>query len=742
MPLSSAERLALPLAPSVKKKDPAQKAYDFFIPEREEQEAIKAGSHSKIEDIVSFLENIARPGYAILGGLHEISKEGEQEPGEVFEAMKKGFTLEEKHTLREIMKNVQPDTMKWIEENTSVRPFGIRMDIATPFLFAGELGLDPVTFIPFGWITKGMKIGVEGLAKGARVVAEKVIGAEKTAKIIDDVTENFLKPIYGNFNIRALFKTTKAVGGGKAPTDDLVLAFQRAKSVAEARAEKFGKQVNMLGGTAELVTQVQKIMTGKQGKQLGQALHIINDEAVKALGEFHAKRLGIAVEDVSDFWNVQSIIDELGLYEGGSREANILLKELEGKLAIIKSSTAKEVTKYLLEERGMKHLANKLGSVEKQATEQYAKANIKATSQLFRETFKQIDNEINTIKLSLKSDIGLSGKMLSEEVNQSLQAVSKVGNDFTTYFKSDSSPEMLAGLKQSFAVLKSKIAGLDKYQLDITKGIIKQTPKMLRSGERLGQVHSLLKNLEIDIGRERIGTISKTGAQISQRIGKDISSLKRELGLFNLTRKAEFGTVEGSLKASGQLQKEIVDSTNKRLGELFKNKASLEKELRKETVRTSVAMEKGKALAKERAKGYYEIFSKLNSAKYFQETIEQFKTTADNIWQKNLAELPKELQGPAMRFRRILDEYKVKLGEGTDPLLNHYSPLYAPRMVQDQFLEEVRRVIPGVSTRSFGNFKNTRTFQTSEESVAWAKKHGVEIEDDAAKMIWRYSQKA
>src|SRR3990167_5944445 len=73
-PVKESEEDARPSPPTLselmRSKDPDSKVMDFYL-SKKEQEEVKIKSSSKTEDLLNFIDNIQRPFYSVMGGLHE-----------------------------------------------------------------------------------------------------------------------------------------------------------------------------------------------------------------------------------------------------------------------------------------------------------------------------------------------------------------------------------------------------------------------------------------------------------------------------------------------------------------------------------------------------------------------------------------------------------------------------------------------------------------------------------------------
>src|SRR3990167_9096458 len=143
------------MANKLRGKDPNQKEMDFYLSKKEQEEA-KAKASSTTEDILDVIDNIQRPFYAFVGGIHEgVKSYKEDEPfsksmGDIKDAMVKGWNREERKNSRDVAKLINPESVDWIEKNTTVKMFGtdaLNPDIGTVPFLAADILLDPITYV-------------------------------------------------------------------------------------------------------------------------------------------------------------------------------------------------------------------------------------------------------------------------------------------------------------------------------------------------------------------------------------------------------------------------------------------------------------------------------------------------------------------------------------------------------------------------------------------------------------------
>ncbi len=725
-------------------QNPDQKALNFFLPQ-EEQQAVKAEESSTVEDILDVIDNINRPMYAVAGGLKEIVKSFKdddsigQDIEDIGSAMKRGFLREDRFGTRDVLRELAPDLVDSIEKNTKFHLFGVdalEMDALSIPTFAGDILIDPVTYIPFGAVVEGGKGVVQTASKGLRIASEMAIGEKAVTKIITQAEEVLYKKILPMIDIKGQFsKIAKASGEGSADASDLMETFFRSKDVAESRAARTGIEVSSLGEKTGFIWNTQKLMDEEGSKKLGQAFMKADDLGQEAFQNLRAARYGTAVEDLAQFNKVEKIVDSLKLADGTDEEAAIL-KELDSTLGQVKGKTAKAITKMLVEERGLKRFSNSIARSERDATIEFAKSKFSTAKSLYRASSEKITGEIDGIQKVLRSDIKLTGRLVQDEVGGALKSVNELGSNYRKLLSGES-PEAIQSLKEGLSEIKRKVEGLTKYQADVTKGV----QGFRKSDVPLQKINTLIRNLELDIGRQQIGVIADAGGKMKNSLEATLKTLNKEFRAFQSAATSEMRGVKGIVKAGSQLSEDIVKEYRGKLGDLLRKKASLEKSFRAEAVSHEVAIRKATKYSAKAEKKYYQVFSKINSQKMNQKIMQEFWGERDKIIKGVLKDLPEELHEPFMKIRGIFDDYATKLSSGENPLLKGVNPLYFPRTVQKDMMDEVFNSIP--KYRGTGkSMLRRRGFETSAEFAKYIEGQGGKVEDDAAVVLMDYMKKA
>lgn len=728
-----------------KDANPDQKALNFFLTP-EEQQAVKAEESSTVEDILDVVDNVNRLFYAVAGGIRETIRGVKDEDSfgkdlqDVGSAMKKGFTREEKVTSRDIVRELSPEWLDKVEKETKFNLFGIdmlEMDALSVPTFVADVLLDPVTYIPFGAIVKGGKGLVGMVGKGIKGAAVKTLGEEVVGKIASHADDVLYKKIYPMVNIKAQFgKVPKAAGDGFAEASDLIETLGRSKEIADVKAAKMAVEVSKTGEKTGFLWKTQRLMDETDAKTMGRAFMKADDLGTEAFRNLRASKLGVAVEDVAQFEKIEKLVDGVRMAEDTAEEAAVL-KELGDAMTTVKGRTAKSITNMLLEERGLKRFSNKIARSERDATIEFAKAKFDTARKLYSESTKKIGGEIDTIQKALRSDINLTGKMVAADVDDAVKSVTELGSNYQKLVVGEA-PEAMDALKGNLSTIKRKIEGLTKYQADVTKGV----QGFRKSDVPLKRINSLIRNLELDIGRQQVGVITDVGGKMRKQLTSTLSTLNKELRIFQKASVAEMSGIKGSVKAGAQLSDEIVKNYRTRLSDLLKQKGAIEKQFRAEAVMHQVAEKKAMKYASKAERKYYQTFSRLNSQKFNQQIMQEFWSERNQIFEGVMkAELPENLHGPARKLREVLDGYAKKMSEGPDPLLKGISPLYFPRAVQREYMDEVFNSIP--KYRGTGkSMLRKRGFESSEEFTKYIEAQGGKVEDDAVIALMDYMKKA
>jgi len=745
-----------------RKNKGSQKVWDFYLSKDKQAEVIKEET-STTEDILDFIDNVNRVFYGVAGGIYEGIKSYKYDNDSLLEgtvdvgqAVWKGLTREEKKTSRDIFRVIAPEALKEIENETDVELFwGIEADAMSVPLFVADMALDPISYIPFGAPAKLIGKSLSKAGRGGKVVATKILGPEKVAKITASAEDFLLTKVWPKVNIKKVFQNTskktyqklpdgtEVVKNIKVDASDLLEDFLQAVEGSDTKAFKAGKKVASTGEKKGLLIKVQNMISEDKSNVLGNWMGKMNDEGIDAFGKLYAKELGFSVSDATKLKSANDIIDEIVSYgpiKNLSKVEIDKLSDLKSGLSDIvngvKESSAKQVTKMILEKRGFKKFASKIALAERDSGVAYAKSRLKLSKDLWSETTKQIKSNIDTLQKGLKSKIKLTNKVLSMEVDSVVGAVKNLDEDLGKLINITSQETALV-TKNSLTNLKDKIAGLNKYQLDLTKGM---TKKPFASNAPLQRIYSLIRNLEIDIGKQQAGVARTTMSGLSKQFKSSIKTINKEIDLFKKLKSKEFKNIPKGFKVAKDVQDSILKDHREKLADLIKDKSEIDKFFRGEIAAKEIAINKTTKMANTRAKKYYKAFNSLNSAKNHQKLIKKFKSQKDEIFEKGLKDLDKELHEPARKIRAILDDYAVKLSFGDNPILKGTSPLYAPRMIQKEFIDKVSQTVP--QFRSSKGFKIKRKIEKFDDFKKWANDNNIKIETDAVAMTMDYIKKA
>ena len=738
------------------KADPDQKALDFFLT-KEEQHKAAIDKSSTTQDLMVFLDNLNRGLYGTAGALREGIREaktagpslttlaGIVSPVSLLastagrrEALRKGVQREERTTARDIAREIAPNILQTIEDNTKFHLFGVdalAMDAASVPLFATDILLDPITYIPFGAPVKllGKTLGVMG--KGMKGAAEVVLGAERVAKVGKAVDTALMEKLYPYVNKRKTWERITTETGQTFDATDLFDTLARAADIADDKATKAGRSVASVGQKTTLLSKIQRYMTADDGTKLGQWQHAMNDEAMQTFDQLYTQRLGIAVEDHATFTTVKDIVDQLGVAASGSAEATTLTHALDAATKEIKTTTAKAITGRLLESRGFKRLANTLSNTEAEASLTVANHRMAQAKTLYRESTATLKDELRTLNTTLRSGIGMTGKMLAQDVDAALRTVRTDGKALVAATKAGVQ-DVSQLTTQTLDKLKTQISNLTKYQVDVTKGVQGFT----KSGVSLRKINALVRNLEIDIGRQQAGLVDTLGAKFSARLQSTMTTLQQEFQHFATQQMAELRGMKGNVTASKQLAAEALTAHKEALSGWVKKQALVERQYRGELLWHELALRKIPRLARQQSQRYHKIFTALNDGKLREQLYQEFATTKTKIFEKGLTQLPEPLREPARIARRLYDEYAAKLSAGDAPLLKGVNPLYAPRIVQKEFLEEISNAIPQFRGVNKGALKR-RSFDLYKDSKAYVESQGAKYLEDAPVMAMDYVKK-
>lgn len=459
-----------------KENDPGYKVYDFYLPKEEQkQEELKSGS--TVTDILDFIDNLNRPMYAITGGAKEFVKsikEGES-PAEigsdVVDSAIKGLKREERTSLRDVVREAAPDALKFIEDNTKFKVFGVEADAASIPLFIGEIAVDPLTYVPFGAPIKLLKGAASKVVDPATKIAKSIIGAELadkiargSSKVLDEVAYHTSKTKYAK-RIQARLEKEGLLNlsapDATRSIEDYFRGVNRSGTIAEKKVK-----------SASFLKQVGKIMNQEQSEVLGGWMFKMNDEAIKLFDGELAKTYGLQAEDLSKVYKVDDLMSKIGISQA-PEEKTALLSELNDTLGIFKGAKAKGITEAMVKEKGFRGLVKDLVNLEDEQTKVYLKQYFEGKREIKKMAIKEIDGQIDSIRKSFKADSRTVSKMFKHDVNNLGKELKGIDNHLNAFVKGKISDEAIPLIEENLGRISQRLDFLNKYQIAETSAVYK-----------------------------------------------------------------------------------------------------------------------------------------------------------------------------------------------------------------------------------------------------------------------------
>ena len=710
-------------------RDPSAKTFDFYI-SKEKQDEIKLGTASKVTDILDFIDNINRPQYAVTAGLAEglrSIKEDEsisKTAGDIVSEAVKGFKREKRVGARDILKITQPDLIKTVEENTEFKLFGVdalSMDAVTPVAFAGDILLDPLTYVGVGVPLKLIGKAFDGSGRLAKSIATKSLGEDTVSKIVTSTKKAYIEKIAPLFNQKAIWEEHGA--------SELMDILTSSKEIAEGKSAREALKIATLSEKQGMFGKVRDVLDLPQSKQVHQAMQSMSDEAVDVFGELWAKELGVSTKAVSEIKQIDELLNDIKMSENKAERAS-LTKKLNDELLSRKINAAEHIKNGMLNDEGIRKFSNNMAMAERDASLEYAKHSLNISKQLKDESMKRIDGEILEIQKSLKSGVKLTHKFVQEDVNNVSMTLKNLDDSFGKLVSGSATEEMFLGLRGQMDVLKNRISFLNKYQRSETKEILK-------SGQSLSKIGAELNSLDHAITKTQFSSAVEFTNEMKNSIKGSIRNIATELQSFKKIRQSELSKLKKGSIESEKLSGELVDKYKDQLKSLMTDRTGMEREYSKELIRSGVTARKSDKMMNLMKDKYYNAFNALNSGKAYQLFLQKNMHVKDQIFERGIKELPEELREPTRKLRTLYDDYAARGTAGEEPFMKGASILYAPRAIQQDFIQEALSKIPEFSQGSKGFLKH-RKFEKYSEFKDWAEKQGLKVDEDAITVAMRY----
>lgn len=724
-------------------KDPERKAIDFYLTEAEQQKVLdKQKESTTTEDILDFVDNINRAFYGVTAGAKagiKAYQRGEslgKGAKEVGQAALRGLKREERVGSRDIYRLLDSKGLEDIEKDT-FKVFGVdalQMDPASVPFFISDVLLDPLTYIPFGLPLKLAKEGFVGAGKGLQEAAKLAIGSERVGKLMDKAGEFYVDKVAKYFNQKAIWKDINK--------EELFDTMKNAKDIANAKAYRLGREFSRIEDPKSMLGK--RWMTEKEANLIGETFHKANDEAIQAYESAYAKKLGVTVDDFSKITTIDDLTDqitELSTKNVLTSEDKVLLenarKALGQTMQETKGRTASLITQKILEKKQFRKLSDNIAKAESTATKDFAKTRFGVAKTLYKEGDDYLKKELNRIHEIVKVGDKSASQALTSEIDGISDLVKLTDNQFKSYFSGEA-----AGIGKNIGNaldgLKERIGKLSEYQIQTTAGL----QKLVKSEVPLQKINSLIRKLEADVGREGIGVIDVRGQKLQGQISKSLKAIGSELDEFKRLRSSELSQFKGNAKIIDLFRQQLVKDYQGRLKNIIRDKRDLDRFYKSELMAHELVKRKADKFAQTMGKKYYQTFSKINKGRLGQQVIQDMHAERELIFNKTLQGLPEELRPSAKILRDTLDDYAEKMQKGDKPMLKGVSPLYMPRVIQKEFIDEVSDVVPMFRGGQAKSMLQKRKFKYYDEYKKYVEGLGGKIENDAAVILTDYVKKA
>lgn len=710
----------------------------------------------KVPDIIDFIDNFQRGEYAVTsaisGQLKNIQqgiakiKAGEMPESNPLELWKqtfkdaiKGAKREEKFTARDLLKQASPGFVKYVDDKTTVHPFGIKSidpSLLTPATFAADVLLDPLTYVPFGLAPKILKGTLSELGKASEQIAIKTLGAasvdaikQTSSKALDKVYYHTdLKKFVNNVQKR-LSKTSLALPIEEEAAGEALEAFKAASSSAKPMAVKTAKELSKVKSNSKwagILGTFSKQANETEAKQIGSILLQADSDARRVLDNSIADQLGIDVNELSNLYKLDDLIKDVdGAVDLTSRNESI--KNLDKWLNVNRNVSSERITGALLEGKSAWGLTKEMTAFESKTT-QALRQHIFAEKKAIKTTaIRLIDAELDTTKKALKSETKVLGKMFRNDVGQSLKELKNINSLTKQFVSGELKGDVVENLKSGLEKLHGRIGFLQKYQSAESSllGKIIKGNKSAPVSTRLNNLTRLTNQLSQTIERSTLMSVNEIKSEILGEIKIGIKNVNSELKGFYKEAGSVIGKIKEGSKVSQYLQRDIVEQFSKRTKELLKDRSVLVAELAKDKVQYHVGAKQLNQYAKVRAAKLYRAFRSLTMGEPYNMAMATAKNEVDNVWSKALKELPEELRDPAIKMRGILDSKKSELKELG--LLEQGNPLYFPRDIIDEVDDYFTKQASHKRGIGSGMLKK-REFKYIEDTKESILKHNLEVE--------------
>ena len=706
--------------------DKQQLLWDYYVPEKVEQESLKARAADTVKDLLGVLENMSRPYYSVVGGIDKLVKNIKEDSPDmldgIYESARKGMKLEERKDVRDIAEKIAPESMKWIEDNTHFKVLGIDMDAASVPLFAISIPLDPITWVPIGAPLKLIKVSAGAGLKSAEKLG-RFVAPELSEKIIKKGVDTWYGAVAKKLNHRSIWKRKyKDIDGNMVDVVDFWDSFIQSFESAGPKGERLVKEAASIEEKVHFWGKSLKIANEDQSALLSKAFHEASDDSFEAAGALFAKQLGMDVDDFAKFHKVDKVLSLISDTDQGVLPKD-MMKQVEGLVSEMKGHTAKKITARLLEKRGIKQLSRTLANIEKEGALILAKERQKIGQTIFGTAIASRQAEIQSMKGVLRSDTGAVFEMLKGDVTKTINVVSDLQHDLGQLMKTESS-ELLESAMVKMKVLQERVSYLNERGADVLTKV--QSLRKGPTGLKPNSVDALVRQVQSDFGRLSVGATRGSRSATAAQIRKSLSELKTAVKVYGGSKLSEVRKLGGAVNAGKKLQMDVVRQFDERIVTLGKEFSDLTKLASQEKHMYEIAVKKAGKFADKQASKYNKTISAFATGKTYQKIIGGIKAQNEAIMKKHIELLPKELQPAGWKLRSLLDNMRKDLASAK--LTHGVETLYAPRSISRQFVEQFEKTLP--QYRSSAGFLKHRKYDTYKQFKAHIESSGGKIDND------------
>jgi hypothetical protein len=744
-----------------KRRDTELEAIEHYIG-KEESDAIRAEKAENIVDLFNILDNFLRPYYAVSAGIKQTVKEAKRErtsePGslerasEVMESGKRilsaegrGLKREEKVWMRDIVKEISPETVKKFDEVAPWKLWGVDgLSIPGATYFLGEVAIDPLTYIPGGLFIKGARGVFNATVKGTTKLGHKTLGVAKTDAYLKKYADKWYEDMLPHVHLEPIFKrkrvqkgagefvTTpkgkKELGVKKVDTmdfiDDYIDIHQSTRSIREKQVKKAFTAPKRRAAVEKMTS----LANRKEAKQAYEQMWKANDGAVDVYGDIYAKEMKMGVEDLLKFNKVDRLVVD-ALEEGRDALTKWELDEIYKVVDSMDNDGVLAITQKLIEEKGFGREVNKLINFEKRTAKILAKEKYNYADKVYTEAIKNLDVEARALHKTLKSDMGALGSLFEKEITNTTKVLKELTHDFSKFIGSDAAPQYAHQVKTRMGVLKERLGHMTKYGIDTTRDLHKLKKLHLPTN----RINALVTTLEKQIGLMEKGAVKLTKKKLLKNITRINKTIRKELVDFKRGGMESYRRLGAEARKNKGLQKILLREFSERTAKLMRSKGQLRKFQKKNLLELNMAKQ-GKRIDKiavAQKKRYMKMFNMYRNGVIQQRALKKFKDQRMDIYAKYVNEVPNPRVREFMwNARKILDDQAIDMAKNGFPI---NELLYAPRVLTRKSRSKLSKITGGRGTST--SFLKHRKFDKYTEYIKWSDSMGLKREDNLTYII-------